>query len=148
MLRPRAGRCRGPDVAGHEIDSCLGILTAEITDVALENGGVDPKLHFGGFEHASAPKSLWKNISTTIEEAYQSVREPARIAGGVGKLTYKLSRDFGFVEFYSNKNMDEVTHSVDFTDEEKRHLANGGTIVIVHGCGKEAHITAPNPFRS
>ena len=91
------------------------------------------------------PKSIQKSIATRIKDAVEAVREPAKATAKVGKYTYKIAREFDLVEFYNEKN--QVSHSVAFTNAEQQHLKDGGTIVIVHACGTEAHISVPNPFK-
>ena len=71
-------------------------------------------------------------------------------AATIGKFFYKLGVATDHVQFYHKTEMmgkllgqETHSHTVDFTEAEKQHLLLGGTIVVVHGCGTELHVTLP-----
>lgn len=77
-------------------------------------------------------KRVSKHISTVVD---------------VANLTWKLLRatkqlEFGVVSWdpIQRKQKTSITHTVNLTDDELKHLDKGGKIIVIHACGHQEHV--------
>lgn len=75
-------------------------------------------------------------------------REDLRDVLLLGKLTWKLLRATKQLEFAivridprTGEPKRSITHTVDLTENEHKHLDEGGKIVVIHACGYQAHVS-------
>lgn len=89
-------------------------------------------------------------MSKSPETLRKTITKQIGGAASVGKFIYKVSLATGHIQFFHKTDylkqilgQELLSHHVEVSESEKRHLLAGGTIVVAHGCGAELHVRVP-----